>query len=173
MRPPATSLVGSTVCREHRTNSHWQVIILSPTGHAHNPRTLLVSSTAAPGMYVCTAPPPISTIVGNSAFDLRPELTSSGALLMHHGDITVDHNLTAAVSEVVVWANANPDEVSVLPCISLSMHMLLHMQQHTDLTSPACHTLCVSLQGSRLPVRGCRCTHKHWGGRRSGLSVAS
>jgi len=44
---------------------------------------------------------------GARAFDFRADVLSSGELVFHHGSVTVDHPVDAALGEVVAWANAN------------------------------------------------------------------
>jgi len=53
---------------------------------------------------------------GARAFDWRPALSKSGELIMHHGDVLINHPMEGAVSEMVAWANANqaPEDLVVL-----------------------------------------------------------
>ena len=48
---------------------------------------------------------------GARAFDVRPLVQDDGNLVMHHGPITVPQTITAALSELVTFANQNPNEL--------------------------------------------------------------
>uniref|UniRef100_A0A0G4I496 Uncharacterized protein n=1 Tax=Chromera velia CCMP2878 TaxID=1169474 RepID=A0A0G4I496_9ALVE len=47
------------------------------------------------------------------AFDLRPRLQRNGGVVMHHGAMTVNKELSDALTEVVEWLKTHPDELVV------------------------------------------------------------
>mmetsp|Transcript_88693 Transcript_88693/g.253471 ORF Transcript_88693/g.253471 Transcript_88693/m.253471 type:complete len:276 (+) Transcript_88693:90-917(+) len=51
---------------------------------------------------------------GARAFDVRPYQKDDGSIIMHHGDVKVDHSFTEAIQEVIDWANSNTDELVLL-----------------------------------------------------------
>lgn len=44
---------------------------------------------------------------GARGFDWRPSLQSDGTMKMHHGSVTIDHEMGSSLDEMVAWAAAN------------------------------------------------------------------
>lgn len=44
---------------------------------------------------------------GTRSFDWRPRVKSDGSVVMHHGDITVDHPMSDSLDEMVRWCQQN------------------------------------------------------------------
>jgi hypothetical protein len=71
---------------------------------------------------------------------------------MHHGDVIVQHDLTAAIAEVVAWAAQNRDELVVVyvtdcdgdNCESLAEAVMVSNGIHASITD------CTALQGLTL-----------------------
>jgi len=66
---------------------------------------------------------------GARAFDWRPEVQSDGTVKMHHGSVTIDHEMGASLDEMVQWAGSHGTDEADLFWLS-SMRATLCMRVH-------------------------------------------
>lgn len=57
---------------------------------------------------------------GARGFDWRPSLQSDGTMKMHHGGVTIDHEMGDSLDEMVTWAAANGTAVEDLVVLGIT-----------------------------------------------------